>query len=184
MSLPAPLKRKRDAPGVPRDAHLVTAVLRSMGVRDYEPRVLHQLLEYMQRYTAEVFQEGGEYAEHAGRSQLECEDVHLAVRLRAAASHAGSSSLIEWLARERNRVPLPEAPKSAGQLPPQRLCLLKENYQLEPRSARSGDTPDPAATTSSTPIPDAQRAKAPRKISITLGAGRGDADGGADDVWE
>ena len=184
MSVSAPRKRKRHAPSVPRDAHLVTAVLRSMGVRDYEPRVLHQLLEYMQRYTVEVFHEGGEYAEHAGRSQLECEDVHLAIRLRAVASQAGASSFIEWLARERNRVPLPEAPKSAGQLPPQRLCLLKENYQLEPRAAPSDDAPEPPATMSSTPLPAAQRAQTSTKIAITLGAGRGDADGSADDVWE
>ena len=177
-------KRKRDVPGVPRDAHLVSAVLRSMGVHNFEPRVLHQLLECMQRYTAEVVLEGGEYAVHAGRSQLESEDVHLAIRLRAAASQAGASSLIEWLAKERNRVPLPEAPRSAGQLPPQRLCLLNQNYQLEPRAAPSIDATEPAAATSSTPFPAAHRAKTARKISITLGAEHGDADGGADDVWE
>ena len=82
-----------------------------MGVTEYEPRVLHQLLEFLHRYCTEVFHEGHLYAEHAGRSQLECEDVQLALRLKAAASQTGAASLIEWMARERNREPLPPAPQ-------------------------------------------------------------------------
>ena len=174
--------------GLPRDAQLVASVLRSMGVRAYEPRVLHQLLEFMHRHCAEIFQEGGLYAEHAGRSQLECEDVQLAVRLKAAASQSGASALLEWMARERNREDLPPAPTSASvQLPPQRLCLLKVNYQLEPppRAAdeANADAPSAAAAnpTSSTLQPAAKRAKA-MPISISLGGGGGGEQ--AADEWE
>lgn len=170
------------AAALPRDAHLVTAVLNSMGVDEYEPRVLHQLLEFMQRYCSEVFHEGHLYAEHAGRSTLECEDVQLALRLKAAASQTGAASLIEWMARERNREPLPPAPTTAGvQLPPQRLCLLKVNYQLDPED-KTPAAEEPANPTASVPQP-ARRPKPALPISITLGAGGG---GEAEDaeMWE
>ena len=66
---------------------MVVAILRSMGVEEFEPHVLRQLLEYMHRYCAEVFADGADFAEHSGRAgQIECEDVKLAVRLKAAAS--------------------------------------------------------------------------------------------------
>ena len=54
--------------------------------------------------------------------------------LHLATERGQDEALVEWLARERNREPLPAAPTSTGvQLPPQRLCLLKVCYQLEPR---------------------------------------------------
>ena len=39
---------------LPRDAKLVISVLESMGVEEYEPRVLTGLLEYMHRYRVPV----------------------------------------------------------------------------------------------------------------------------------
>ena len=169
-SAPAPTEGGGAFPVLPRDAHLVKSVLSSMGVREYDPRVLHQLLEYMHRHCAEVFHEGGIYAEHAGRGQLECEDVQLALRLKAAASQTGASSLIEWMAKERNREKLPEAPTSAGlKLPKKKECLINHNYQLEPRPPAEPEEPDDAGPTSSTLLPAVRRAKPAQKISITLG---------------
>ena len=166
---------------LPRDAQLVTAVLRSMGVTEYEPRVLHQLLEFLHRYCTEVFHEGHQYAEHAGRSQLECEDVQLALRLKAAASQTGAASLIEWMARERNREPLPPAPTSAGvQLPPQRMCLLKVNYQLDCQGQEDA-AENTAQPTTSVPQPP-RRAKGALPISISLGGTSRDAEDA--DMWE
>ena len=173
------------APPLPRDAQLVTAVLRSMGVTEYEPRVLHQLLEFLHRYCTEVFHEGHMYAEHAGRSQIECEDVQLALRLKAAASQTGAASLIEWMARERNREPLPPAPTSAGvQLPPQRLCLLKVNYQLDAAEDQAGAAEDTAHPTTSVPQPP-RRAKGALPISISLsGTSSKEKDTEDADMWE
>ena len=170
---------------LPRDAQLVTAVLRSMGVTEYEPRVLHQLLEFLHRYCTEVFHEGHMYAEHAGRSELECGDVQLALRLKAAASQTGAASLIEWMARERNREPLPPAPTSAGvQLPPQRLCLLKVNYQLDATEDQADAAEDTAQPTTSVPQPP-RRAKGALPISISLSGGASKEKDTEDaDMWE
>ena len=39
--------QKSGAGGVPRDVVCIDAILRSMGVKEYDPKVIHQLLEFM-----------------------------------------------------------------------------------------------------------------------------------------
>ena len=105
-----------------------------MGVYNYEPRVIHQLLEFMQQYTADIFTDSAQLAEHAGRpGQLECEDVQLSTRLKAAAGQATAPQLMEWMAKTRNRDPLTVPAVPNVLLPDARLCLVEENYQLAPR---------------------------------------------------
>lgn len=104
-----------------------------MGVDDYEPSVLQQLLEFMHRYCTEVLEDGMLFCERAGRSreQLECDDVQLAVRWKAASAQTTAPQLIEQLARARNREEL-GVPKSPGlQLPMEEHCLLRPNYQFD-----------------------------------------------------
>ena len=104
-----------------------------MGVESYEPRVLHQLLEYMQTYLTEVFKDGEHYAEHAGRpGQIECEDVQLAARLKAASTRTHNPRLMDWMARDRNRTKLVAPPSDKISLPNPRLCVVDDNYQLQP----------------------------------------------------
>ena len=131
----------------PLDASSMRALLSSMGVDDYEPRVLHQLLEHMQRYAVEVFKDAEQYAEHAGRpGQLECEDVQLAARLNAAARQTCTPQFHDILARKRNEVPIKD-PKNASnlQLPPERLCLTQENWNLHPPRPTAEAAPDASA---------------------------------------
>ncbi|XWS18815.1 hypothetical protein CRYUN_Cryun32bG0077400 [Craigia yunnanensis] len=42
---------------LPRDAKIVKSLLKSMGVEDYEPRVIHQFLELWYRYVVDVLLE-------------------------------------------------------------------------------------------------------------------------------
>jgi transcription initiation factor TFIID subunit 9B len=53
---------------VPRDAKIVALILKSMGVEEYQPRVLNQFLEFMYRYVSEILQDASIYAEHSGRT--------------------------------------------------------------------------------------------------------------------
>jgi transcription initiation factor TFIID subunit 9B len=119
----------------PRDAATVERILRSMGVDDYEPGVLHQLLAFMHAHCADVFSNGATYAAHAGRERVECEDVRLVCRLKSAEAQITSAPFLEWLSRERNRQPIPAAPTSTSgiQLPFQKHCLLTANYDLVAR---------------------------------------------------
>ena len=123
-------------------------LLREMGVEEYEPRVLHQLLEYSHAYCTDIFTDAAHYAEHASRpGQLECEDVQLSSRLNAAASQTAAPQLVEWMARIRNREPLVPPTVPTIQMPNPRLCLVEENWQLEPAAPREPSAPARVAST-------------------------------------
>lgn len=65
---------------LPRDAKIVKSLLKSMGVEDYEPRVIHQFLELWYRYVVEVLTDAQVYSEHASKSNIDCDDVKLAIQ--------------------------------------------------------------------------------------------------------
>ena len=46
---------------LPRDAKIVKSLLKSMGVEDYEPRVIHQFLELWYRYVVDVLTDAQVY---------------------------------------------------------------------------------------------------------------------------
>ena len=59
-------------------------------MQDAQPGVLHQLLEFSHRYTAQVLSDALVYAEHAGRSgKVEMDDVVLAVQARVGWEFGG-----------------------------------------------------------------------------------------------
>lgn len=121
---------------LPRDARVMAQLLKSMGVDEYQPRVLNQLLEFMYRYVSEVLQDGLMYAEHAGRTELAVEDVQLAVQARVNSSFTQPPprELLLELAKEKNSNPLPNFPTRLGVLlPPEEHCLVQPTYQIEPK---------------------------------------------------
>ncbi|KAI0265146.1 transcription initiation factor IID, 31kD subunit-domain-containing protein [Gloeopeniophorella convolvens] len=86
-------------------------------VQDAQPGVLHQLLEFSHRYTAQVLSDALVYAEHAGRpSKLELEDVTLAVQARVGWEFGG------------------RVPKEVFglRLPPANECLTAVDFDLVP----------------------------------------------------
>lgn len=65
---------------MPRDAKIVKSLLKSMGVEEYEPRVIHQFLELWYRYVVDVLTDAQVYSEHAGKSAIDSDDVKLAIQ--------------------------------------------------------------------------------------------------------
>lgn len=176
---------------MPRDAKVVIAILRSMGVERFEPRVLHQLLEFMHRYCADIFRDGADFAEHRGcHGAIESEDVLLAMRLKAAASQTAAPELIHWVAYTRNMQKLPEQTHAGIKLPKAQLCLLNPNYQLEPSDLALNRFYEEASLAhkpgvSTIPLPQRRSGKPanPHGVRIVLGAKR-DAMEDDEDVWE
>ena len=74
----------------------------------------------------------------------------LAARLKAAASQPHAPQLMEWMARARNRAEIKPPTVPSIQLPNPRLCLVEENYQLDPPRP---PTPDPAEAAAAPPPP-------------------------------
>lgn len=46
--------RKQAGDELPRDAQVIAALLKSMGVQEWEPRVINQLMEFMYTYVSDV----------------------------------------------------------------------------------------------------------------------------------
>ena len=76
---------------IPPTARAIALLLSSTPtVHDAQPGVLHQLLEFSHRYTAQVLSDALVYAEHAGRAgKVEMDDVTLAVQARVGWEFGG-----------------------------------------------------------------------------------------------
>ena len=123
-------------------------------VQDAQPGVLHQLLEFSHRYTAQVLSDALVYADHAGRAnKLEMEDVTLAVQARVGWEFGGrvpkevlalfftanppfltpAPQYTLSLATQVNAQSLPPVPEVFGlRLPPANECLTAVDFDLVP----------------------------------------------------
>ncbi|KAK3146988.1 hypothetical protein QOZ80_3BG0276240 [Eleusine coracana subsp. coracana] len=122
----------------PRDARVVRELLRSMGLGEgeYEPRVVHQFLDLAYRYVGDVLGDSQVYADHAGKPQIDADDVRIAIQAKVnfSFSQPPPREVLLESARSRNRIPLPKsiAPPGSIPLPPEQDTLLAQNYQLLP----------------------------------------------------
>ncbi|KAF5363579.1 hypothetical protein D9756_000540 [Leucocoprinus leucothites] len=127
----------RSAENLPSTARAIALLLSATpSVQDTQPGVLHQLLEFSHRYTAQVLTDAGVYAEHAGRGgKVEMDDITLAVQARVGWEFGGRvpKEYILSMANEVNAVPLPAVPEVFGvRLPPQSECLTNVDFNLIP----------------------------------------------------
>ncbi|CAH8392655.1 unnamed protein product [Eruca vesicaria subsp. sativa] len=130
---------------VPRDAKIVKSLLKSMGVEDYEPRVVHQFLEIWYRYVVEVLTDAQVYSEHASKSTIDCDDVKLAIQSKVSFSFSQPPprEVLLELAASKNKIPLPKSIAGPGiPLPPEQDTLLSPNYQLVIPKKSASTEPD------------------------------------------
>lgn len=76
---------------IPQTARAISLLISATPtVQGSQAGVLHQLMEFSNRYTAQVLSDALVYAEHAGRSgKVEMEDVALAVQARVGWEFGG-----------------------------------------------------------------------------------------------
>ncbi|KAI3835761.1 hypothetical protein MKX03_035893 [Papaver bracteatum] len=114
---------------LPRDAKIVQTLLKSMGVSEYEPRVIHQFLELWYRYVVDVLTDAQVYSEHASKPAIDPDDVKLEIQTEV--NFGFSQPPPRELARNRNKMPLPKSITGPGiPLPPDEDTLISPNYQL------------------------------------------------------
>ncbi|KAL0482728.1 transcription initiation factor TFIID subunit 9B [Acrasis kona] len=123
---------------MPRDADVMEKILESMGIKEFEPRVVEQFLELMHRYVNEVLNDALLYQDHSGRDELELEDIRLAIQSKVNYNYTSPPS-VEYLLelanhRNTNTFLIPEKPRVL--LPPAHHCLAAENYQLDVKSRK------------------------------------------------
>ena len=127
----------------------VKQLLREMGVEDYEPRVVYQVLEFAKLYTQNVVSTAEEYAAHAQRQVVSHSDVSLALGKGSKGGPSGDPlgvldpvmptgfpskpnvQLLRAVAAKVNTKPLPKIQKKIGlSLPPDENCLTAQNFEL------------------------------------------------------
>nr|GAT53997.1 predicted protein [Mycena chlorophos] len=128
---------------LPPSANAIALLLSSTpSVQDVQPAVIHQLLDFAHRYTANVLTDANVYAEYAGRTgKIEMEDVILAVQARVGWEFGGRvpKETILSLATEVNAQPLPAVPEVFGvRMPPPADCLTSVDFDLIPNRPPPG----------------------------------------------
>ncbi|KAF7469783.1 transcription initiation factor TFIID subunit 9B isoform X1 [Marmota monax] len=118
----------------PRDALVMAQILKDMGITEYEPRVINQMLEFAFRYVTTILDDAKIYSSHAKKPNVDADDVRLAIQCRADQSFTSPPprDFLLDIARQKNQTPLPLIkPYSGPRLPPDRYCLTAPNYRLK-----------------------------------------------------
>lgn len=170
---------------MPRDAKIVKSLLKSMGVEEYEPRVVHQFLELWYRYVVDVLTDAQVFSEHSGKSVIDSDDVKLAIQSKVnfSFSQPPPREVLLELARNRNKNPLPKSIAAHGiPLPPERHTLISPNYQHAITRKRSHqaveeteedeEAADPTPNPSQEQRPDTSSHGTPQRVSFPLGPKR------------
>lgn len=119
---------------------VITSMLKELGIAEYEPRVINQLLEFIYRYVSCILDDARVYASHAKKKTIDLDDVKLAITLQLdrVFTSAPSRDILLDLARTKNSNPLPFVKPHCGiRLPPDRYCLNSCNYKLKSITSNS-----------------------------------------------
>ncbi|CAA0822440.1 Transcription initiation factor TFIID subunit 9 [Striga hermonthica] len=166
---------------LPRDAKIVKELLKSMGVDDYEPRVINQFLELWYRYVVDVLTDAQVYSEHAGKSTVDSDDVKLSIQSKVnfSFSQPPPREVLLELARSRNKIPLPKSITGHGiPLPPEEDTLISPNYQLaipkrqisQPAEETEEDEEAGDPNPNPNPNPSQEQRDLPHRVSFSVAA--------------
>ena len=68
---------------MPKDAQMMAQILKGMGITEYEPRVINQMLEFAFLYVTTILDDAKIYSSHAKKATVDADDVRLAIQCRA-----------------------------------------------------------------------------------------------------
>ncbi|CAH2232384.1 transcription initiation factor TFIID subunit 9 [Pararge aegeria] len=124
---------------VPKDAQVIMTIMKEVGIADYEPRVVNQLLEFTYRYVTSILDDARVFANHSKKKSIDLDDVRLAVQVQVDKSFTNPPprEVLLEVARVKNVTPLPLIKPHCGlRLPPDRYCLSACNYRFKPATKK------------------------------------------------
>lgn len=131
------------AKNIPKDGQVIMAILKEMGVTEYEPKTIVQLTEFVYRYGTTILEEARMFATNSKKKSLDLEDIRLALQLSGENTFTmpPPRELLLECARNKNKSPLPLVKPHCGlRLPPDRHCLNSCNYTLRGPVKKTGKT--------------------------------------------
>lgn len=117
-----------------KDVQVIDAILGEMSVTDYEPRVVHQLMEFTNRYVSDVLQEAQVLSSHAKKDIIDINDVKLAIDIHTdkTVTNPPPKELLLEVVRDKNNQPLPPIrPHNGPRIPFDRYTTIGSNYKLK-----------------------------------------------------
>ncbi|CAG9856161.1 unnamed protein product [Phyllotreta striolata] len=117
----------------PKDGQVIMAIMKEMGITDYEPKTIVQLTEFVYRYATSILEEARMYATNSKQKFLSVDDVKLALQLTCESTFTTPPprEVLMELANVKNYSVLPPVKPHCGlRLPPDRYCLASSNYTL------------------------------------------------------
>ncbi|KAJ8937760.1 hypothetical protein NQ318_006623 [Aromia moschata] len=66
---------------IPKDGQVIMAIMKEMGITEYEPKTIVQLTEFVYRYATSILEEARMYANNSKKKFLDADDVRLALQL-------------------------------------------------------------------------------------------------------
>uniref|UniRef100_A0A8D2FXV9 Uncharacterized protein n=1 Tax=Theropithecus gelada TaxID=9565 RepID=A0A8D2FXV9_THEGE len=125
---------------MPNDAQKMAQILKDMGITEYEPRGINQMMEFAFRYVTTIPDDVNIYSSHAKKATVDADDVQLAIQCRADQSFTSPPprDFLLDITRQINQTPLPLIKAYSGpRLPPDRCCLTAPNYRLKSLQKRA-----------------------------------------------
>lgn len=119
---------------MPKDGQVIMAIMKEMGITEYEPRTVIQLTEFVYRYGSTILEEARQFANNSNKRTLELDHVKLALQLQNESTFTmpPPREIAIEVARNKNNIPLPLIKPPCGlRLPPDRHCLSSPNYLLK-----------------------------------------------------
>lgn len=116
---------------IPKDAQVIMSIMKEVGITDYEPRVVNQLLEFTYRYVTSILDDARVFANHAKKKTIDLDDVRLAVQMQLDKSFTSPPprEVLLEIARVKNVNPLPLIKPHCGlRLPPDRYDNFRRSY--------------------------------------------------------
>jgi len=133
----------------PKDALVMASILKEMGITEYEPRVVNQMIEFAYRYVTDVVEDARVYSTHSNRKTLNIDDIKLAVsqKLDHSFTSPPPREFLLDIARTKNSQPLSLVQEKSGlRLPPERYCLLANNYRTKAQKKTANQQKKQAAS--------------------------------------
>lgn len=117
---------------VPREAKLISLILRSLGIEECEPKVLIQLLEYCYKYSTSILMDAQMYSKHCERVKISVDDVKLALQTKIGRHFVPPPprDYINEIAYQVNSKPLTLVDESVLPVPNQRIALFSLDYEI------------------------------------------------------
>ena len=63
-----------------KDVQTMVSVLKDMGIEEFEPRVINQLLEFSYKYITNLLEDARAFSNHAAKKNIDSEDIKMAIK--------------------------------------------------------------------------------------------------------